>query len=134
MIDITCSVCFSVLNPIFQNMSLTRWTMFLFRIGIFLTIAPFEAYLRPKERQSQQDRHWINERYTYTSIWASSSSSRVFSHLGCHIGISKYFSRKGPTTFSRTRNRRYLLRNATWNKWYKSFNWNNWYKTHENNA
>ena len=42
-------------------------------------------------------------------ISASSSASSVFSHLGCHIGMSKYFTRKGHTTLSSTRYRRYLV-------------------------
>ena len=32
---------------------------------------------------------------TYRSTFASSSSSRVFSQVGCHIGISKYLTKKG---------------------------------------
>ncbi len=45
---------------------------------------------------------------TYTSTLASSSSSRAFSLVGCHICISKYFTRKGHTTLSRTKNKKYL--------------------------
>ena len=32
---------------------------------------------------------------TYRSTFASSSSSRVFSQVGCHISISKYLTKKG---------------------------------------
>ena len=53
---------------------------------------------------------------TYTSTLASSSSSRSFSLVGCHIGISKYLTIKGQTTLSRTKNKKYLppseIRNA----------------------
>ena len=45
---------------------------------------------------------------TYTSTLASSSSSRSFSLVGCHIGISKYLTIKGQTTLSRTKNKKYL--------------------------
>ncbi len=45
---------------------------------------------------------------TYTSTLASSSSSRAFSLVGCHICISKYLTRKGQTTLSRTKNKKYL--------------------------
>ena len=47
---------------------------------------------------------------TYMSTLASSSSSRDFSLVGCHIGISKYLTRKGQTTLSRTMNKKYLLK------------------------
>ena len=45
---------------------------------------------------------------TYTSTLASSSSSRSFSLVGCHIGISKYLTIKGQMTLSRTKNKKYL--------------------------
>jgi hypothetical protein len=45
---------------------------------------------------------------TYRSTLAASSSSRVFSLVGCHSGISKYLTRKGHTTLSRTKNKKYL--------------------------
>jgi hypothetical protein len=45
---------------------------------------------------------------TYKSTFAWSSSSRVFSQVGCHIGISKYLTRKGNTALSRTRNKKNL--------------------------
>ena len=45
---------------------------------------------------------------TYTSTLASSSSSRSFSLVGCHIGISKYLTIKGQPTLSRTKNKKYL--------------------------
>ena len=51
-----------------------------------------------------------NESYkTYTSTLASSNSSRAFSLVGCHIGISKYLTRKGQTTLSRTKNKKKVL-------------------------
>jgi hypothetical protein len=51
----------------------------------------------------------VNERdVTYRSTLASSSSSRAFSLVGCHIGISKYLTMKGHTTLSRTKNKKYL--------------------------
>jgi hypothetical protein len=43
---------------------------------------------------------------TYTSTLASSSSSRSFSLVGCHIGISKYLTIKGQMTLSRTKNKK----------------------------
>jgi hypothetical protein len=45
---------------------------------------------------------------TYTSTLASSSSSRSFSLVGCHIGISKYLTIKGQMTLSSTKNKKYL--------------------------
>ena len=41
--------------------------MFLFRIGIFLTIAPFEEYLRPKE-QIVTARQALNQRKIHLHI------------------------------------------------------------------
>jgi hypothetical protein len=50
----------------------------------------------------------VNKRdITYRSTLASSSSSRAFSLVGCHIGISKYLTMKGHT-ISRTKNKKYL--------------------------
>ena len=43
---------------------------------------------------------------TYTSTLASSNSSRAFSLVGCHIGMSKYLTRRGQTTLSRTKNKK----------------------------
>ena len=41
----------------------------------------------------------VNERdITYRSTLASSSSSRAFSLVGCHIGIAKYLTMKGHTS------------------------------------
>lgn len=45
---------------------------------------------------------------TYRSTLASSSSSSVFSQVGCQIGISKYLTRKGHTALSRTKNKKNL--------------------------
>ena len=45
---------------------------------------------------------------TYRSTFASSSSSSVLSQVGCHIGISKYLTRKGQTTLSKAKNKKYL--------------------------
>ena len=53
---------------------------------------------------------------TYTSTLASSSSSRAFSLVGCHISISKYLTRKGKTTLSRTKNKKYLAQREMRNK------------------
>jgi hypothetical protein len=46
---------------------------------------------------------------TYRSTFASSSLSSVLSQVGCHIGISKYLTRKGQTTLSEAKNKKYLL-------------------------
>ena len=54
---------------------------------------PLQSIWNQKSMESQQDMPWINERYTYTSIWASGSASRDFSQVGCHMPISKYFTR-----------------------------------------
>ena len=45
---------------------------------------------------------------TYTSTLASSNSSRAFSLVGCHIGMSKYLTRKGQSSLSRTKNKKNL--------------------------
>jgi hypothetical protein len=45
---------------------------------------------------------------TYRSTMALSSSSSDFSQVGCQIGISKYFTRKGHTALSRIKNKKYL--------------------------
>ena len=50
MYNRTLLACFSVLIPIFLNMSSIKWTMFVFRIGIFLTNVPFAEYQGPKEQ------------------------------------------------------------------------------------
>ena len=53
---------------------------------------------------------------TYTSTLASSNSSRAFSLVGCHIGMSKYLTRKGQTTLSRTKNKKNLPQREMRNK------------------
>jgi hypothetical protein len=56
---------------------------------------------------------------TYISTLASSSSSMAFSLVGCqpcHFGISKYLTRKGQTTLSRTKNKKYLPQREMSNK------------------
>jgi hypothetical protein len=45
---------------------------------------------------------------TYRSTIALSISSSDFSQVGCQIGISKYFTRKGHTALSRIKNKKYL--------------------------
>ena len=56
----------------------------------------------------KQERMVNRNDITYTSTLSSSSSSRAFSLVGCHISISKYLTRKGQTTLSRTKNKKYL--------------------------
>ncbi len=63
--------------------------------------------------------------YTYISTWASRNSSSDLSSVGCHIGMSKYFFRKGHTTLLRMWNRK------TYNK--QAYNENNKYNGHNEN-
>ncbi len=44
------------------------------------------------------------------STWASSSLSSDVSSVGCHIGMSKYLTRKGHNALSRVWNRKNLLK------------------------
>ena len=53
---------------------------------------------------------------TYILTLASSNLSRAFSLVGCHIGISKYLTRKGQTTLSRAKNKKYLPQREMRNK------------------
>ena len=69
---------------------------------------------------------------TYTSTLASSNSSRAFSLVGCHIGMSKYLTRKGQTTLSRTKNKKNLPQREMRNKGIditKTMGWNSLQKS-----
>ena len=69
---------------------------------------------------------------TYISTLASSNSSRAFSLVGCHIGISKYLTRKGQTTLSRTKNKKNLPQREMRNKGIditKTMGWNSLQKS-----
>ena len=59
---------------------------------------------------------------TYRSTLASSSLLSVFWLVGCHISISKYLTRKGHTTLSRTKYKKYLPHRVINKNWYKRDN------------
>ncbi len=81
----------------------------------FFAIRPLADILKKDNELVKQER--INGNgITYTSTLASSSSSRAISLVGCHIGISKYLTRKGQTTLSRTKNKKYLPQRAVKNE------------------
>jgi hypothetical protein len=85
--------------------------LFLLTSEIFLAPVPLAENLLQK-RQEVKDMLIImmNERDTYTSFSASSNRSRLFSHVGCQIGMSKCFTMKGHIALSRVRNVKTLSR------------------------
>ena len=118
IIYINLSAWVSVLNPIFQKMSSIKWTMFLFNMNTFFVLSPITEYLNKnnaiRQLEVNQEQQETRSDITYTLTLAASSSSRVFSLVGCHIGISKYFSRYGQTTLSRTKNKKNLPQSEMW--------------------
>jgi hypothetical protein len=75
---------------------------------MLLATVLFEEYLKEK-KQGGKGIATNNKRDTYTSTLTSSSVSSVFLQVGYHIGMSKYFTRKGQTTVSRARNGKNLV-------------------------
>ncbi len=90
---------------------------------------PWKSTCENRGRQSR-DFSTYNESDTYTSIWASSNASKVFSHVGWNMGKPKVFTMKGQIALSRTRKVKNLSRqrNTSYeNIPYNGNNWNNEY-------
>ena len=86
---------------------------------------PWKSTCENRGRKSR-DFSTFNQSDTYTSIWASSNASKVFSHVGWNMGKPKVFTMKGQIALSRTRKVKNLSRQRNTSYENIPYNWNNW--------